>query len=305
MIPYFDAHCDTALPVHVLGKSLYENDLHLDLKRLSAFAPCAQVFAVCVERCADLTGATDAVLDSLLRELEANREYVQLCRNEVDITNTIQSGRIAALLSVEGAERLGCSLEKLRALYACGLRIVHLTWNDDNVLSGAALGSGSGLTAAGREFVRAAQSMGVALDLSHISERGFWDVLETAEKPVLAGHSNARALCDHPRNLTDAQFAALVKCGGAAGLNFCTDFLGGTRDADAIAAHAEHWLSLGGEKTVCLGTDFDGIPELPGGIDGAESMGEVYNAMLRRNFPEDTVRDIFWNNLWKFFGRVL
>ena len=182
---------------------------------------------------------------------------------------------------------------------------MHLTWNEDNVLCGAAMASGNGLTERGREFVRAAQRMGVVLDMSHLSERGFWDVLEIAEKPVLAGHSNAAALCPHPRNLTDAQFTALVKSGGAAGLNYYPEFLGLGRDLAAIVAHAEHWLSLGGEKTVCLGGDLDGIEAPPKGMSGVESAGELYNAMLRKNWSEDLVRDIFYNNLRDFFGRAL
>ena len=305
MIPYFDAHCDTALPVYQQGKSLYENDLHLDLKRLAAYAPCAQVFAVCVAHGADMARETEAVIRNFLREIDTRPETVRLCRSAADISAAEAAGQIAALLSVEGADRLGASVEGLRKFYGLGVRIVHLTWNDENPLCGTALGSNTGLTEKGRDFVRAAEALGVVLDMSHISERGFWDVLEIAEKPVLAGHSNSLALCPFPRNLSDEQFTALVRSGGVAGLNFCTDFLGGTRDVEAIVDHAEHWLSLGGEKAVCLGSDFDGIPELPGGIDGAESMGGLYNAMLRRNFPEDTVRDIFWNNLKNYFARVL
>ena len=305
MIPYFDAHCDTALSVYQQGKSVVENDLHLDLKRLSAYRPCAQVFAVCVDHGADMVRETEAVIRNFLWEIETRPETVRLCRSASDIAAAEAEGQIAALLSVEGADRLGASIEGLKKFYDLGVRIVHLTWNDENPLSGTALGSDSGLTEQGRDFVRAAQALGVVLDMSHISERGFWDVLEIAEKPVLAGHSNALALCPFLRNLSDEQFAALVRSGGVAGLNFCTDFLGLTRDVDAVVAHAEHWLSLGREKAVCLGTDFDGIPELPGGIHGAESMGELYNAMLRRNWSEDTVRDIFRNNLKNFFRRVL
>ena len=305
MIPYFDAHCDTPVPVHFERGSLYENKYHLDLNRLSAYAPCAQVFSICVNRGPDMTGETERVLSTLLRELDANGADAAVCRNTVDITQSAAQNKIAALISIEGAERLDCSVEKLRSLYARGVRIVHITWNDDNVLCGAAMDSGRGLTAEGRTFVAAAQNMGVALDMSHISEKGFWDVLEVAQKPVLAGHSNAKALCDHPRNLTDEQFLALLRSGGVAGLNYYPEFLGLTRDIDAVVAHAEHWLSLGGEKAVCLGGDLDGIPRLPGGMTGVESVGEIYNAMLRKNWSENTVRDIFYNNLRDFFGRAL
>ena len=307
MIPYFDAHCDTGLYVHTKGVSLLENDMHVDLRRLSGYAPCAQVFALCAHQGEDMVSVTEAALAALVSELGRCDQTARLCRSAADVAAAVSEGKVAALLSVEGMDRLDCSLEKLRRAYGLGVRIVHLTWNSDDALCGAALGSGGGLTARGRKFVKAAQEMGVVLDMSHISEQGFRDVLECAEKPVLAGHSNARALCDHPRNLTDAQFTALARAGGVAGLNFCTDFLGLTRDLDAIVAHAEHFFTLGGEKAVCLGGDLDGIPELPDGFmrGGVQDLGALYEAFLRKNWNEDAVRDIFWNNLNEFFGKVL
>lgn len=304
-IPYFDAHCDTPVPVHYQNASLQKNEFHLDLERLSRFKPCAQVFSVCVRHGETMIAETDDVLTTFTREIDANDDLVALCRSAKDIDDAVREGKIAALLSIEGAEKFNCSIMKLAGMYTRGVRIVHLTWNHDNALCGAAVDSGSGLTDQGRGFVRAAQSMGVALDMSHISERGFWDVLEIAEKPVLAGHSDSQALCDVKRNLSDKQFVALVRTGGVAGLNFCTDFLGLGRDIDAIVAHAEHYLELGGEKAVCLGGDLDGISELPGGIAGVQSLDALYEAMLRKNWSEALLQDIFWGNLRAYFGRVL
>ena len=183
--------------------------------------------------------------------------------------------------------------------------MVNLCWNSDNALCGAALGGGGGLTDNGREFVRAAQGCGVAVDLSHASERAFWDVLEIAEKPVIASHSNAAALSsEFPRNLTDGQFAALVKCGGGAGLNLCADFVGLGRDIGACCAHLEHFLALGGEKSVFLGSDFDGIAAVPRGLYGVQDMWRLYEALLARGHSEELVRDIFYGNLLRILGRT-
>jgi len=302
-IPYFDAHCDTPVELMLRGGSLLENSCHLDLSRLSAYAPAAQVFAVCTEWKPELRENPEAVLDAFLEKLNDEADKIALCRNADEIAAAAAAGKVAALLSYEGASQLGCSVETLRRLYAKGLRIIHLTWNFDNALCGCCKGD-RGLTEQGKAFVTAAQELGVAIDLSHLSEAGFWGVMEIAKKPPLAGHSNSRALCDHPRNLTDAQFTALAQCGGVAGLNLCPGFLGRGRDVEAVADHAEHFLSLGGEKAVCLGTDFDGT-DLPGGIAGVQDMGRLYEAMLRRNWSERLVRDIFWNNLEGFFRRCL
>lgn len=297
-IPYFDAHCDTVTAVLERGGSLTENEYMLDLRRLSAYAPAAQFFAV--------WGGRYEEKAALLRSELQKSGLGVLCRNTSEAKTAAERGQIAAFLSVEGMEQLDCSIERLREAHERdGLIMVNLCWNSDNELCGSAMDGGGGLTEKGHAFVRAAQDMGVAIDLSHASERTFWDVMELSVRPVLASHSNAAALCsDFPRNLTDAQFEALVRCGGGAGLNLCPDFLGLTRDADACCAHIEHFLSLGGERAVFIGADLDGIDDTPQGIAGVQDVGRIYEALLRRNHPESLVRDIFYNNLMDILERA-
>ncbi len=322
-ISVFDAHCDSGSVALREGKSLRENDLHIDFTRGTKFGRWAQVFAVYVSRengsfeemdyskdqpATILVPKADALLTFILSEIEKNADLVTLCRTAAEIKVANDAGKGAALLSVEGAELLGCDLENLRHAYDRGVRIVNLCWNYDNALCGAANGAtGDGLTERGRAFVREMQSMGMAVDLSHSSERTFWDVCEIAEKPPFASHSDAKALCDNPRNLTDAQFTGLIKMGGAAGLNMYPHFLEENGDASigTVVRHAEHFLSLGGEKTVCLGGDWDGVDYLPRGLSGIQSVAELYEAMLRQNWKEDLVRDIFYNNLFDYIGRAL
>ena len=318
MIPYFDAHCDTGTKALRSGEGLRSNRIHLDLTRLGAYAPAAQVFAVFSRpRTHDWragyendspAGALAAhgteCLSALVRELERNADLVMICRSADDARQAAAQGKVAAFLAVEGAELLGSSVEGLRSAYEKGVRLVNLTWNYRNPLCGTNQ-TGGGLTEAGRVFVREAQALGVAVDMSHLSDEGFWDCLELAEKPILAGHSNARALCPHPRNLTEGMFSALAKAGGVAGLNLCPAFLGEDPDVETCFAHVEHFLALGGEKAVCLGTDFDGIDHTPRGIAGVQDMGAIYECLLRHNLPEDLVRDIFYNNLFSYLERAL
>lgn len=299
-IPYFDAHCDTLSVLHSRGAewSLGANAAEVDIDRLSAYSPAAQVFAI-------WGGHYEEKLALLRRSLARDGRAV-LCRTAEEVRKANAAGKVAALLSVEGAEILGCSIERLReARERDGLAMINLCWNSDNALCGAAMDSGSGLTDAGRAFVRAAQDVGVAVDLSHASERTFWDVLEIAEKPVIASHSNAAALSsEFPRNLTDEQFAALVKCGGGAGLNLCADFIGLGRDIGACCAHIEHFLALGGEKSLFLGTDFDGIAAVPRGLYGVQDMWKLYEALLERGHSEELVQDIFYGDLLRILGRT-
>ena len=300
-IPLFDCHCDTAVRVWLTGRSLRENSLHLDLMRLKKFSPAAQVFAVCTETLDDPQGKAAAVIRYFNEQIEMNSDMVKLCLNSHDIVSAMADGKIAALLSVEGAEQI----DDIEMAYALGVRVVHITWNFDNGLCGSVMGSGAGLSEKGRCFVKKAQELGVLLDTSHISQQGFWEVLEISRKPVIAGHSNTRALCPVPRNLSDEQFIALKNQGGGAGINLYPEFLGLGRDIDAVFAHIEHFMALGGEKAVFLGCDLDGIDEMPKGIHGVEDLGKIYEVLLRHNYPESLVRDVFINNIMNIMERVL
>jgi len=301
MIPLFDCHCDTALKVFDSGASLRENAFHLDLTRLSEFSPCVQVFAVCTELRHGAAQKAETVLNELKCRIDKNSDIVKLCLNLHDIAASEREGKISAIISIEGAEQIP-DLEKA---YHSGVRIVHPTWNYDNALCGAAMGGGSGLSDKGKAFIKEAQSLGILLDMSHISEKGFFEVLELAEKPVIAGHSNAYALCPHKRNLSDEQFTALIANGGGAGINLNCDFLGEPYDFTAAVRHIEHFLSLGGEKSVFLGCDFDGVDRLSESISGVEAMPQLYEMLLKLNYGEELVRDIFYGNIRTIIGRVL
>ncbi len=301
MIPLFDCHCDTISRVIAEGGSLRKNGFHTDLERLHKFAPCAQVFAVCAETLDRPVEKADAMLRRLSQEIEENSDIVMLCLNFHDIKKAAEPGKVAVFISIEGCEQIS----SLESAYQDGVRVLHPTWNFDNELCGAAMGSGKGLTEKGRAFVKKAQHMGFALDMSHISERGFWDTLEACEKPVIAGHSNAKALCNVPRNLTDEQFNALVDVGGGAGINLYPEFLGLGKDINAVIAHIEHFLSLGGERSVFLGCDFDGIDSTPTGLDGVQKLDKLYNELLNRNYPEALVRALFWDNLYDTMEKML
>ena len=303
-IPLFDSHSDTVHVARAHGRRLRENDMQLDLVRGSAFAPRGQVFSIWGEPRRD-GPMFDPVIAFWEQELAENGDLLAHCRSAADIRAAQRSGKCAALLSIEGAEQIGCSIEKLHEAHDKGVSIIHLCWNYDNVLTGSATEGQGGLTEAGRAFAQEVCALGMLIDLSHISERAFWDVLELTDRPLLAGHSDAAGVCAHPRNLTDEQFTALAKRGGVAGLNLSPRFLGLGKDIDAVVAHAEHFLALGGEKSVCLGTDLDGVYELPAGLAGIQDFGKLYEAMLRKNWSEDQVRDIFFGNLDAFFGRAL
>lgn len=301
-IPYFDAHCDTL----TRGKPLRRcGGLHLDLERLHAFSPAAQLMAIFAPPGHDGEDTFEEYMAVAEKMFAEHGDIAVLCTSAGEADAAAAEGKSAVFLGVEGANLVSCNVQSLRAAYARGIRLVTLCWNQDNALCGSAQDTGSGLTPAGERFVDTCWELGVAVDLSHASENTFWDVIHRAARPVICSHSNAKALCDHPRNLTDGQLRALIENNGYVGLNLCLPFVGLTEDIDAMVAHAEHILALGGEKNLGLGTDFDGIERAPKGIEGIQDMGKLYEAFLRRNYSEDLVRDIFRNNLYRYMERAL
>ena len=251
-------------------------------------------------------------------EEPGNLDFIKACHNEVRISiahtcadydtakAAFAAGKGAAFLSVEGAELLGCSLEGLDWAFQAGVRAVNLTWNYANALSGSCMEEPErGLSPQGRAFCRRMGELGMLVDVSHLSDAGFWDVAETVEGPFLATHSTARALCPHPRNLTDEMFRELARRGGVAGINLFRDFLGEGAGVEAVADHIEHFLDLGGAGSVALGGDLDGCGDrLPGGIAGVQDLEIIAEELLRRNYPEELLHAICFDNLMRVVNQV-
>lgn len=304
MIPvsFFDAHCDTLSCCTRFGWNLAESCGHVDIPRGREFAHYAQVFAIYHD---PAKTPSDGMYAEFVRQTEMfqmqmklNEKAILHCKTAEELEQARRERKIAALLSVEGADLLDCDPGRLEEAQALGVKMINLTWNRANVLSGTnAEKRERGLSGQGRAFIRRAQEVGILVDVSHLSDPGFWDLMDVTRAPIVASHSNARALCDHPRNLTDEMFRAICQTGGFVGINFYSAFVGLDNSIDAVMAHIEHFLELGGEKTVGFGGDWDGCDALPGKMRGIQNMERVYEAMLRRNYSEPLIHDIFYNNL--------
>lgn len=298
-ISVFDAHCDTVSRCLLTGEGLAANGGMVSLDRTgAAFARYCQLFA--------LFAAGDGVedryrplLDCFKTQMARNADKIVQCRTAQDVERAHRAGKAAAFLSVEGAELLGCDPARLDQAVEAGVVAINLTWNRANALSGSHSDHPErGLTPLGRQFAARMEELHILIDVSHLSEPGFWDVAEQARKPFLASHSNARSVWDHTRNLTDGQITAIIKNQGVIGLNFYTEFVGGSLDLDAVRAHLDHILGLGGERAAALGGDWDGcetIPDLP----GVDALPRLYEHLLCHGYPETLVQDIFYNNLMR------
>lgn len=320
---FFDFHCDTitrekgATPdvsdffLHPgSGVSLTDNGFHIDLNRLPRQWDWAQVFAVFVpdefrgqaavdyfERCAAAFGA----------ELERQKDLIRQVRTSGELEETLAKGLRGAVLAVEGGAALGGRLPMLDRLWEAGVRMMTLTWNAKNEI-GSGSESQEGLTPFGRDVIRRMEELGMMVDVSHLNDPGFWEVAQMARRPFLATHSDSRAVRDHSRNLTDEQFKVIRDMGGVVGINFCTMFLAdvemGRRDVtpEQLMAHILHFLDLGGEDCIVLGSDFDGAT-LPAFLNGAESLGDLREVMLSAGLGETLADKICFQNAIDFWKR--
>ena len=309
-IPLFDAHCDSISHFLVkIGDTLTKSSGHLDLERVGGFAPYAQFFALFDD--ASRQGPTMAeryrvLRERFFREIGEHSERIVHCRTAQDACRAGEQGKIAAFLSVEGGELLDCDPEKLDTVYRDGVRAINITWNHANALSGSHKDHPEqGLTPVGVRFVRRMRELGILIDVSHLSDHGFWDVLEYAPGPIIATHSNARDVFFHTRNLTDAQITAIIKCRGVIGLNLFVDFMGNEpTSVDTVMAHLEHMLDLGGAGAVALGGDWDGASPLVGGFRDISDWRLLYDELLRRNYSEELIHDLFYRNMMRIVREV-
>lgn len=304
--PVFDLHCDTAL--ELLGKdrcslgSLRKNELNIDLERAGTLNGYAQCFACFTSPKQFLPGSATVVdlferqLATILRETEQNSDLIRLAYSAKEIEDNRKQGLMSAILTIEGPAGFGYNPEVLEDLYNVGFRITTLGWNELNPLTGSSA-TGGGLTKEGREYVKEAQRVGMVVDVSHISDEGFWDIMEITKKPIIASHSNSRTICNNPRNLTDEMYAAICRTGGTAGMNLYAGFLGDNATIDTLCDHIIHFIQIAGDdKHVSLGSDFDGVNRFPKGISGVQDYPRLAERLLERGLSDQSVENIFWNN---------
>lgn len=299
MFPVADGHCDYLYGAvqsgYDLRKPKREQAIRLD--DLLCGGVALQFFACWIDTALASPPLHQclAMIDAYERMLEAHSELVPLTRDFVP-----ESGKIAAVLSVEGGEALDGSMAVLRVLYRLGVRALTLTWNENNELAGAAMGRGNkGLSAIGRDIVDEMCALGVAIDVSHLSDRGIEQVLARTTRPVFASHSNARGAHDHARSLSDALIREIANQGGTVGINFYYQQLTKSSEAciEDIVRHICRVVEIGGIGCCAIGSDLDGMQQYPKDFKTSRDYPALFEALLRRGFSEAEVYRIAYQNL--------
>ena len=301
-VPVFDLHCDTALELLSReggpGKSLRKNDLHIDLERAGKLAGYAQCFACFTTNLYNQSPELmfERELSNIVAQLESCADVIRRAYTSGDIEKNAEQGMMSAILTIEGPAGFNFDPSMLEDLYKIGFRITTLGWNESNSLTGSHV-TGEGLSDLGRVYVKEAQRLGMLIDVSHISDRGFWDIMEITERSVIATHSNSRKVHNVSRNLTDDMFRAICQSGGVAGMNLYADFLGDAADLETVCKHILHFLELDptGEH-IALGGDLDGCDKLPSGFAGIQDYPAIADCLQQHGLDEIMIRNIFWNN---------
>ena len=327
----WDLHCDTLSELRYAEragkpKSFAKSDLAIDLEKLKKgdyYLQCLGAFINLGRR--EHEDPTVTVLeeaDLFHRILAKYPDKVAPVYSAADLDRNAAAGKISLMLTIEEGGCCQGSLGVLRQLYALGARMMTLTWNYPNELANPNIAPGdeadvlpcranteTGLTETGFVFLSEMERLHMTVDVSHLSDKGFWDICEHASRPFAASHSNCRAISPHSRNLTDEMIRAMAQRGCIAGLNFCAGFLepdpaAPASSVDRLAEHAEHFKRVGGIDMIALGSDFDGIEHFPG-MTNCSQLPLLEAALRRHGFNEREIEAIFCGNALRFFKENL
>jgi membrane dipeptidase len=307
-----DMHCDSVSEAYRTGRSLAKPCVngHADLPRLRLAGIKLQFFALFPDRIYHPGRTLYQVLRLLDYATEAFREDAGtiVIRTRRDLERCLATEALGAVLTVEGGEPLEGEIRILRTLYRLGVRGLGLTWNNRNELAdGVAEGqTGGGLTRFGRQVLLEMNRLGMFIDVSHLSEAGFWDVIELSSAPVIASHSNCSAVWNHPRNLTDRQIKAVAELKGVVGVNLVPQFVGPQGAGhNALIEHVDHICSLVGDEYVGFGSDFDGTENLICGVNDVTDFPDLVAGLRNRGYSEESVARICGRNCLRVLEAVL
>lgn len=323
---YIDLHADTILPILQQGEdaSLYENsNTHIDIKRLQKGQALAQCFAVWLpDGDFDLIDVDsrfnpsnpeedleyiDLAVNRLNQEIKQHSEDIAWAKNSTDIRQNDKDGKISAILTLEDARAINHSLENIERFYKQGFKIIGLLWNQENCLgfpnSTDPKINQKGLKPFGIEAIQYMEELGMLVDVSHLNDGGIADVLTYAKKPVLATHSNARNIANHPRNLIDEHIKGIAESGGLIGLCISPRFLRGSGNESTIEdmiRHLDYILDVGGEDVLAIGTDFDGTS---GNfeIGSPKEMPKLFEHLEQHHWPLKRIEKLAHKNALRVF----
>lgn len=304
---FFDLHCDTV--TSAMQRSVDMTHGYLDIsfpvtEKIKRHCQCFAIFCPDTIKGEDAFSYYTMAKHYFCDQLADFPQYFEQVRTAGDIDRIAESGKTAAILTVEGGRVLGGKIERLEKLRADGVKMMTLTWNGENEIGKGSTEQGFGLKPFGIDVIKEMEQTGMIIDVSHLSDAGLDDVLKNVGCAVAASHSNIRSVCGHRRNLTDEYFREIVRRGGIVGINFYKGFLNDNEKEASlgdIVRHIKKMLLLGGENTVCMGSDYDGC-DVVEGIEKLNKVPALYD-LITEEFGMETAEKIFWKNAYNFFAK--
>lgn len=323
-----DMHCDTISEIlesrrRGAAQELASNSLHMDIQKMKKSNYLLQNFAMFT----DLKNGIDSfeyvldLINTFYEEMEKNKNDISVIKTYDEISQNENCGKMSALLTIEEGGCCKGEIQNLERLYELGARMMTLTWNYPNELAhpnlsqeetdinGFHLFDGTkGLTKTGFMFIERMEELGIIIDVSHLSDAGFWEIADAAKKPFVASHSNARALCGHARNLTDEMIRTIGERGGVIGLNYYGCFLNPQNDSTStvarIAEHARYITNIGGKECLGLGSDFDGIGTRLE-MEDCSQLYKLLDALKKAGFSEEEIEKTAYKNVLRVYKELL
>lgn len=307
-----DMHCDTVL--RLMNREdigLLENDLNVDIRKLQRGDSLAQFFAMWIdlEKEDDPMETCLKMIDRFYTELDKNSDTISLATNYDELMKNKNNNKISAVLTIEEGGAIKGQLHNLRNFYRLGVRGITLTWNNVNEIgypnTNEEYGQ-MGLTEFGEAVVHEMNELGMLIDVSHLSDEGFYQVSKLSKKPFIASHSNSRVIKNHRRNLTDPMIRTLSENGGVMGICFERDFLGDSENAriEDMIRHIKHIRDIGGIDVIALGSDYDGSnPNCEIGNIG--EIDKLREALEDNKFSQEHIEKIFYKNALRVIKEVL
>lgn len=306
---YFDLHCDTIAVCEENNVGIKSNEFQVSLEKGKEIDKWIQTYAIWIPD--ELRGEYayayfNRVYNYFINELEKNKSEIALCTNYNDIETTLSKGKRVALLAIEGSAALGGNIDRIKEFKDKGVCMMTLTWNGKaEVGDGCMVEDAGGLTEFGKKVIREMNKCNMIIDISHLAPRGVQDIIQNTTTSFIATHSNSYEICSHPRNLSDEYFKQIIDRGGIVGINFYPMFINGTDSAykNEMFHHISHFISLGGENHICLGSDFDGA-SMPIDLQNIEGVVALYND-VKYQYGEIIADKIFFNNAINFMKNNL
>lgn len=308
-----DGHCDTLSKALDEKSDLENKEYCFNLVDANKKTPCIQMMAAYIaQKFVDngIGGFNRAI--NILEQFKKDKDKSKIINilNKEDLNKTIDEKKIGIILTIENGSAISGNIENIEKLYEKGIRVMSVTWNEDNDLGcGALTKNDEGLTKLGEEYIRKLEEKNILIDVSHSSEKTFWDITKCTNRTIVATHSCVNSICNHPRNLKDEQIIEIANRKGIIGICFASRFLNesGKSNVVDIINHINYIKDLVGIDYIGLGSDFDGVDfdNMPSDIRGIKDINKLEEEMKMEGFTEEEINKVMGENWLRVLRNIL